>query len=126
MTAAISSERIGEMLLLCCYYLHFDNQTDLSEMGQTSKILLPTITVSAVTRRLKGEMIPFQILNPPTVSVSRPVLRESLVSGGNGSRFCANAHLRGDETVAKMGSTWPAAFFSASGQKVSRRSKKER
>jgi hypothetical protein len=38
-------------------------------------------------------------------------LVESLLSGGNGSRFCANAHLRGDETVAKMGSTWPVCVF---------------
>src|SRR6266851_143349 len=30
-------------------------------------------------------------------------LVEALVSGGNGSRFCANAHLNDDETVAKMG-----------------------
>jgi hypothetical protein len=28
---------------------------------------------------------------------------ESLLSGGNGSRFCANAQLSDDETVAKMG-----------------------
>jgi hypothetical protein len=30
-------------------------------------------------------------------------LVESLVSGGNGSRFCANAHLNDNEAVAKMG-----------------------
>jgi hypothetical protein len=38
MTAAIfpgrnRPVRIGKMLLLCCYCLHLDNQTDVSENG---------------------------------------------------------------------------------------------
>jgi hypothetical protein len=54
---------IGEMLLLLLAHVHLDNQTNLYQMGQTIKVLSPTVTVSAVICRLKGEMIPFQLLN---------------------------------------------------------------
>src|ERR1700748_1464821 len=62
-----SSGRYRQKSERCCYcsfaYMHLDNQTDLYEMGQTIYILIPTVAVSAVTCRLKGEMIPCQRLN---------------------------------------------------------------
>lgn len=60
MTAAISSERNRRDAATVCI---LTTKLTCPKNGPNSKILLPTVAVSAETCRLKGEMIPFQVLN---------------------------------------------------------------
>jgi hypothetical protein len=60
MTAAISSERKRRDAASVCI---LTTKLTCPKNGPNSKILLPTVAVSAETCRLKGEMIPFQVLN---------------------------------------------------------------